>query len=243
MTLQSKKRIANRIRLLNQRLERENYKLISKVFVDFAEELESQINKSDLFTIDFSNFTRSIKKTLFKMYKNSSEKTVTWCETLFGWKLEGNAIDVIRNKGVEDFNENVAAARVTYIDETTRNRMKKYITGAQAKGLNANDIAKGLKSEVMEMSMSRAKTIARTETSYAVNNTTHFTAEEAGMSTKTWLHVGGGKEDRESHLTLDGKTIKMNEKFNVGGYLASHPHDSSLPARESINCYCIAIYE
>ncbi|MGL4998552.1 MAG: phage minor head protein [Cetobacterium sp.] len=243
MTLQSKKKIANRIRLLNQRLERENYKLISKVFVDFAEELESQINKSDLFTIDFSNFTRSIKKTLFKMYKNSSEKTVTWCKTLFGWKLEGNAIDVIRNKGVEDFNENVAAARVTYIDETTRSRMKKYITGAQARGLNTNDIAKGLKNEVMEMSMSRAKTIARTETSYAVNNTTHFTAEEAGMSTKTWLHVGGGKEDRESHLTLDGKTIKMNEKFNVGGHLASHPHDGSLPARESINCYCITIYE
>ncbi|MGL5126159.1 MAG: phage minor head protein [Fusobacteriaceae bacterium] len=243
MTLQSKKRIANRIRLLTQRLERENYKLISKVFKDFSEELETQINKSDLFTIDFSNFTKAIKRTLFKMYNNSSAKTVQWCKTLFGWKLENSVIETIRNKGMEDFNSNVAAARVTYIDETTRSRMKKYITNAQARGINTNDIAKGLKSEVMEMSYSRAKTIARTETSYAVNNATHFTALEAGMNNKTWLHVGGGKEDRETHLTLDGKTIKMNEKFNVGGYLADHPHDSNLPARESINCYCITVYE
>lgn len=243
MTLKSKKRVANRVRLLNQRLERENYLMMSKVFIDFAIDIDLQVNKLDLFTIDFSNFTRSVKRTLFKMYNNSSSKTVQWCRTLFGWKLEGNAIDAIRNKSMEEFNKKLSASRVTSITETTRSIMNKYITESQAKGINTNEMAKGLCEKVMEMSDSRAKTIARTETSYAVNNTTHITAVEAGMSTKTWLHVGGGKEDRNSHLALDGKTIKIDEKFNVGGYSASCPHDGSLPAKESINCYCIAIYE
>ncbi len=243
MTLQSKKKIANRIRLLQQRLERENFKLISKVFKDFANEIEEQINKDELFEIDFSNFTRAIKRNLFKIYSNSSKKTVQWCKTLFGWKLEGSVIERVSNNVLNEYNEKYSAEKVTYVTDSTKKAIRDIVKKGQAAGKNYKDIAKDIQKGVWHMSEGRAKRIALTETGNAVNITTHATAIEAGMSKKTWLHVGGGFEDRESHLALDGKTIKVDEYFVINGNRALHPHDQSLPVGEIVNCHCICTYE
>ncbi|WP_297638226.1 phage minor head protein [uncultured Clostridium sp.] len=243
MNLKHKKLLANRVRVLRSRLENENEKIISEIFIEFANEIDSKINKFDLFEIDFTNFIRNIRRSLLNMLTKNSNRTVQWCKTLFGWKLEGSAINNITSKVINNYNKNIAASKIKGIEETTREIINNIITKGQASGRNTKDIANDIVSSVKDMSVSRARIIATTETANAVNETTHETAVEAGMSKKTWLHVGGGFEDRESHLALDGKTIKVNEYFVINGNRALHPHDQSLPVGEIVNCHCICIYE
>ena len=119
----------------------------------------------------------------------------------------------------------------------------KKIAKGQKDGLNVNDIAKNIVESVNNMSKSRAKTIARTETRFATDNASYETAEEGLLTHKTWIHVGGGVTDRPGHLAIDGTRIKIKEYFYVNGYDALFPHDPSLPSSEVINCYCIAIYD
>lgn len=242
MNLNSKKILANRVRLLRQRLERENEKIISDVFLSFHKEIEQQINKSDEIKIDFTNHLRNMRRAINNMFIKSSNRTVEWCKTLFGWKLEGSAINRITNNSLNLYNKNMAANKVN-AGETTKEIINSIISKGQAAGKNYKDIAKDISDSIQEMSISRARTIALTETANAVNITTHETALEAEMRKKTWLHVGGGFEDRESHLRLDGVSINIDEYFNISGFKALYPHDPSLPAKEIINCHCIAIYE
>lgn len=243
MNLHHKKLLANRWRILQSRLEKENQKLFKEVFEEFANEIENQILKSDMFNIDFTNLIAGIRRALLKSLTKSTSKSIEWCKTLFGWKLEGSVINNITSKVINNYNKNIAASKIKGIEEKTRDIINGIITRGQAKGLNRNEIAKEIVSSVRDMSVSRARTIATTETANAVNETTFTTAKEAQMSKKTWLHVGGGFEDRESHLALDGKTIPINEKFNVGGNLALYPHDPSLPASEIVSCHCICYFE
>lgn len=243
MSLKHKKLIANRVRVLSSRLERENQKIISDVFIEFANEIDSKINKFDLFEIDFTNFIRNLRRSLLNMLTKNSNRTVQWCKTLFGWKLEGSAINNITSKVINNYNKNIAASKIKGIEDTTREIINNIITKGQASGKNTRDIANDIASSVRDMSVSRARIIATTETANAVNETTHETALEAGMSNKTWLHIGGGFEDRPTHVALDGVTIKIKEKFNVGGNFALYPHDPSLPVGDIVSCHCIAIYE
>ena len=92
------------------------------------------------------------------------------------------------------------------------------------------------------MSKSRARTIARTETSKAVNTTTQATAKEAGIKKKKWVYTHISKEPREEHVLVDGVEIGINEYFDVNGHKGLYPHDPNLPAGEVINCQCICIY-
>lgn len=243
MSLHRKKLLANRVRILQKRLELQNARIISEVFREFSKEIENKVTKQDLFEIDYSNFIRNLKRVLSKTVINSSSRTTEWCKTLFGWRLEGNVMNRIHSEVINNFNENFAADKITKITNTTRETINNIITRGQSQGLNTDDIAKNIVNSVSNMSMGRARTIAVTETANAVDITTFTTATEAEMSNKTWLHIGGGYEDRESHVALDGVTIKMDEYFNVNGHLALYPHDPNLPVGEIVNCHCICVYE
>lgn len=83
----------------------------------------------------------------------------------------------------------------------------------------------------------RAERIARTETLIAAEQSHRETWRRSGVAGKTWLTA----EDelvRETHVALNNVTIKIDEKFSVGGYLADGPGDPSLPAKEVCNCRC-----
>lgn len=242
MNLQHKRILANKVRLLTAREENENERIIAAVFNEFANNIDNSLNKGLDFDIDYDFFSKKLKTALTNCFNKSSKRAAEWCKTLFGWKLENSDIEAIHNTSLNEYNKRYSAKKVKGITESTKDAINRIIEREQAKGLNYKKISDIIVNEVKGMSKGRATTISRTETSNSINSTTNTAAVEAGMTFKTWLHVGGGKEDRESHLALDGKTIKLREYFNVGGSLALYPHDPNLPPGQLINCHCIVIY-
>lgn len=59
---------------------------------------------------------------------------------------------------------------------------------------------------------------------------------------KTWIHAGSrlfkNYVPRPHHKKLDGITIKFDEDFKIGDYMAPYPHHESLPVGEKANCSC-----
>lgn len=63
--------------------------------------------------------------------------------------------------------------------------------------------------------------------------------QSPAVTGKTWKHSGGkGIEPRADHVALDGTTINVDEAFTVGGEEAQFPRDTSLSAKQRVNCHC-----
>ena len=100
-------------------------------------------------------------------------------------------------------------------------------------------------------SKSRARTIARTETAMAANNSKVMSADlwqkETGLKqSKMWVHRGA-KDPRDSHVSLDGVIIPADEKFQIIGGAsgfeeADYPHAQGLSAENVVNCSCQVVY-
>lgn len=223
-----------------------NHKVVAALFDRFEKDIikaNSKMFKDGPLKIDYINFERDIKKTMLSMFKDNVSKTTTFSTKLFDWTIEDSKLNIVRNKAIEEYNKILTAKKVKNISDTTRNQIQTAIDTANREGLNDRDIAKRIIEKIGNMKKGRALTIARTETSNAIERTNRLTAEEAGVKTKEWLHVGAGKTPRHNHVKLDGKKKKINEKFDLGnGILADTPHDNDLPASEIINCHCCTIY-
>lgn len=99
--------------------------------------------------------------------------------------------------------------------------------------------------------LSRGLMIARTERSAALNlgrqEAWRQAADKAGLPysaiRKEWRHSHRQMEPRIAHVALNGTvTAGLDGLFNVNGHLALHPHDTTLPAEEVINCECQVRY-
>lgn len=88
----------------------------------------------------------------------------------------------------------------------------------------------------------RANTIARTETVAAYNGGNYVGAQalgEFGPAEKWWLSAEDARV-RPTHAAADGQVVAFASNFVVGGVPMSRPHDPGAPARETVNCRCIA---
>lgn len=241
--MRKSQRLNRKITTLRTRLVNQNEKIWRDIFLEFAKEIETDLKKGLTVEIDFSNFIKNLKRGLRLTRTRSVDRVLEWTKTLFGWKLEGSIIQAVRNENVEDWMKKNSTKKIKGLERATEQTIKNIVLEGQARGLNTNDITKNIADRVRGMSKWRAKTIAITETYSAVDQTTYSTAIEVGMKYKTWNHSGAGMDDRETHLVLDGKTIKIKEKFNVNGFSADYPHDPRLPPGEVINCHCFVTYE
>lgn len=95
----------------------------------------------------------------------------------------------------------------------------------------------------------RGDTIARTESIYALNKSSHEAFAQAVDSgaipsaavKRVWDSAGRDGRTRDTHLAMDGQTVGMNEPFRApDGSLLMFPGDTSLgaPPEETINCRC-----
>lgn len=96
-------------------------------------------------------------------------------------------------------------------------------------------------------SISRAMTIARTETHKAANTTqfvrAEWAAEESGLKVQVeWIATNDGRI-RDSHKHADGQKRILGKPFNVGGELLRHPSDPNASASNTINCRCVLGYD
>lgn len=90
--------------------------------------------------------------------------------------------------------------------------------------------------DVFNASAARARTIARTETSNAVNGGRFDTLGQNGVKTIEWIATLDGHA-RDTHEERDGEIIDFGSTFSGPGELR-YPGDTGGPPEETINCRC-----
>lgn len=96
-------------------------------------------------------------------------------------------------------------------------------------------------------SVSRAMTIARTETHKAANVSQYTRAESAATDSGLdvvveWISTNDGRV-RDSHKNANGQKRHMGQPFNVGGESMKYPSDPTASAENTINCRCVLGYD
>jgi hypothetical protein len=134
---------------------------------------------------------------------------------------------------------------ITEITETTMREINETVSQALIEGLTERELANRIKTIAPTKSASRAQTIARTEVHRAGNATTLQSVKLSGFERKK-IWAAGGQRVRDTHRDADTQYrdgIPLDEPFIVGGARLMYPSDPSGPARETINCRCVMLFE
>ena len=126
------------------------------------------------------------------------------------------------------------------ISRTTADAVTKSIQDGLINGQSVNQIASSI-SEIGAFSFSRAMTIARTESTKAVNRSAveayRQGSQETGLTImKEWLSAQDG-QTRETHVDLDGVQVGIDDTFRTENGESQFPGGFGDPA-EDINCRC-----
>jgi HK97 family phage portal protein len=128
---------------------------------------------------------------------------------------------------------------VQYILGTTSEAVLMQIIDGLDKGLSTKDIQQAI-IDTGVFSVERSLMLARTLTGTAANLGQITSARLSGATHKTWSTATF--EVRDSHKKMNGKKIKIDEDFVVGGEKAQFPLDNRLSPAQRANCRCTLTY-
>jgi len=118
---------------------------------------------------------------------------------------------------------------VTSMLDTDFDQLKAIITAGMSEGLGVAEIGRKLRTYFDDMSVARAKTIARTETGRLVSQATAEAYKQSAVVTgKEWLTAGDSKV-RPDHQLNNGVIVAPDGVF---------PNGEQYPGQLSINCRC-----
>jgi SPP1 gp7 family putative phage head morphogenesis protein len=131
------------------------------------------------------------------------------------------------------------------IQATTERRLASVLRDGMESGDSQRDLSKRIREALGgDTAATRALTIARTETTGALNAGHHAAREQLiddGLITGTEWVALIDDATRESHAALDGTVIAKGELFSVGGVQVPYPGHYSLSAAERVNCRCTTV--
>lgn len=130
----------------------------------------------------------------------------------------------------------VRANKIVGVNRTIQSRVKETLE----EGIKDGDAVTALADRVRDVfnaASARALTIARTETSGAVNGGTEIYYRESGVERKKWV-TAGDESVRESHRKMDGEIVDVEDRFSNGLHF---PSDQEGEAGEVINCRCTIV--
>lgn len=128
--------------------------------------------------------------------------------------------------------------RITDINDTTAEKIRKILTAGVDEGQSVDQIAKSIKEAFNDFSDTRSVMIARTEVAQAVNGGRFGLLEEEGADSHEWLNSADDRV-RESHIAEDGNVVKVGESFPITRLL--YPCDPNGDPEEIIQCRCISL--
>lgn len=128
---------------------------------------------------------------------------------------------------------------------TSHNEIEKILIDNISEGKGVDELTRQLMDGGIREDYYRARRTAVTETLRAHS----VSQQEAIMQNpatdrKEWVHTGSYRNTpRENHAAMSGTIVPKEEPFNLLGadgvtYYPMYPHDTNLPAGESINCKC-----
>lgn len=138
--------------------------------------------------------------------------------------LESRSIDTFKN-----------------VSKTSTDRIMKIVETGIEKGASIGDISKAIVDDSAKIGLSRAQTIARTETLTAVSlgqaSMMGLAAKAIPNLKKAWV-TSQDEDVRESHKNINGEIRDSDEKFSNG---LQYPRDPDGDAIDTINCRCTLV--
>ena len=142
------------------------------------------------------------------------------------------------NPLIRQWLEDAAFTFAQEVNQTTIDQLRSLLQDGIDNGLSIDELADEVKALFGEISDGRAETIARTETTEAVNAGGLEAARQSGVvSGKVWLAALDNRT-RESHTEAHNQERGLDEPFDVGGSAMQYPGDGSAPIEEIANCRC-----
>lgn len=132
--------------------------------------------------------------------------------------------------------------KIKQITQTTLDDVQRVISQGLDAGLTERELASQIRAYAITKSLSRAQTIARTETHQASSFVTDQMVQASGVEFEREWVASKGERTRRAHREADGQRVGMNEPFSVGGELLMYPGDPDGSAKNVINCRCQAVY-
>ena len=180
-----------------------------------------------------------------KMYISIGNHIAKWYFGIFKkyqTKADAKSFQSEWERSFADYGGRVAATNVTLVSGTAKKTLEKLtqqlMRDPEFMQLGNEAKARVLRNKFSRYSAFQANRLVRTESTRAAN----FAVEKSAKTlfsendlSKRWLAVMDGKE-RIWHRAANGQTVRMNEKFIVGGEAMSRPGEGS--ARNVINCRC-----
>ncbi len=183
-----------------------------------------------LFNLEESN--GRIFRLFRPIYRALTQSVLNFTETELG------GLEVVEQDtpAIETFLEE-KELKLARVNDYTRERVRAQLL----KGIRAGDSIQQLTRRVKKgfrgaASAARRLRIARTETAQAADTVRHIAFEHEGITEHQWV-TAGDEHVRESHARLNGERRALGEPFSNG---LIHPNDPNGPAREVINCRCVA---
>lgn len=191
-----------------------------------------------------------LEKALKKIFKSQFDSMFR--ELTFNWVLGFNpdAADAFTDDGritkpAEYFIKSWSEDLAKLMRLNTNTIIEDVLLQAAEKGLSIDETADLIADRGIRSAGYRSRRVALTE----VLRTESY-AELEGMRQdpytikKVWKHTDAAIEPRENHIAMDGQTAYVDEPFELVGadgatYHPMCPRDTSLPAKETVNCHCI----
>lgn len=247
-----------RIRLKGEKLAQRNMKALIKPYRALSKAINEATKKAD----DIEGlketvgeqlkliFKTKLEQQLLFIYKTNFNEMVNYFVEVLGRNINNDKIKAVKFKLLKTFTEKYMAKKVTGITKTTEKILNNRISKLSNEGKTFKEIVKNIVAATDgEIGKVRAELIAREETAQTISVANHKTAQEAKLKMKKWVHRGGGKIDRKSHLAMDGVTTGINKLFKVPsegktpGVSMRFPKDPECSVGgQIINCFCSCIY-
>lgn len=122
------------------------------------------------------------------------------------------------------------------LTQTTKDVIQAVLNQAATEGFGFDEVVRRLISP--ELSVRRARLIARTETVAAANAASNIAAQDSGLlMDKIWISARD-ERTRLAHKIVNQSVVGMQDKFTVGGELMTFPGDKAGGPDQCINCRC-----
>lgn len=244
-------------RLFEQRIAKTRIKQFIKCYDVLSQEIETTLLKSDIESlrdkidkIVDSKFTKQLKLSLNTVAELNINEFIEYFMRVFKRNINLDDLQAIKSKALKRFMNKYTAESITHITRTTKDILKTRITRYTEQGLSFRDIVKNIVADTKgSIGKARATVIARVETSKAMAITNYDSADKAGLKYKTWIYTFGSVTKRKYHEVMNGVTIPINKKFDVGGEGKVPPVKMRFPkdpecnvAGQIISCSCTVFY-
>ena len=166
--------------------------------------------------------------------KSINEQLKSWTASAFDSEWEAEVSRYFAEYGI---------GRVVTIENTYKETIAKMFESPKFSELTLQERTKIIQSQVNKKNFYRwqAERIARTEGTAAANMAAVKSGKISGFaSEKIWISATDSRTRTMpyDHLGMNGKTVGVNDKFNVSGQMMEFPGDQSASAGNVINCRC-----